>query len=434
MVNQDLNEFKNRWQERAKQTKLYWASTEQLSRVGEKKKETDEEGISPGSIVRVALGEHFKSIEVYVTSYGNALARAWRSDWQQKLCKVLVDVCPEGKPKINPSSIKKTPNNLFYLELKVHGNEKFVRTVLQEREMGFVVKIEGLKNEVVKKHFAINLHSKRFKRASGSGTPCKGSVCSEADFPDYNQHICCGGCYSGCSPVAWAQVFGYYDRRAASPNSIFSSRIYGDSHTKAPLTLTDNVKLFVESIRSSVRTFCTDDGSGATETSKMHLIAPWFRQRQGSKARVVGYLESRKRRSAGGSIAGRGSRSWIESKGVWWLDIGYPVVFGFLTESKAGHSAVATKYQKTSRTYRHCEQKTTGWWFGKKTETVCSWKTATDYKFFLHYGWGGYNNKWQSLSPFSAHVAYITKWCIPDIAVVFKCNVFKSRNYLIMGN
>lgn len=275
--------------------------------------------------------------------------------------------------------------------------------------MGFVVKIKGLKNEVVKKHFAINLHSKRDKRSSGSGTPCKGSVCSEANFPDYNQHSCCGNCRSGCSPVAWAQVFGYYDRRAASPNSIFSSRIYGDSHTKAPLSLTDDVKHFVESIRPWIQTYCGDDGQGWTKTSKMHLIAPWFRQRQGSKARVVSYLESRKGRSAGGKIAGRGSRSWIVSKGVSFLDIGYPVVFSFLTESKAGHSAVATKYQKTSRSYRHCEKKTTGWWFRKKTKTVCSWKTANDYKFFMHYGWGGSNNKWQSLSPFGAHVAYIAK-------------------------
>lgn len=410
MVNQGFNEFKNRWQERAKQTKLYWASTELVSRVEKKKTETDEEGISPGSIIRVALGEHFKSINVYATNYDSARPRLWRSDLQQKLCKVLVDVCLlEGKRKINPSAIKKTPNNLFYLKLEVHSNETFVRTVLQGRVMGFVVKIKGLKNEVVKKHFAINLHSKRFKRSSGSGTPCKGSECSEANFPDYNQHICCGGCYSGCTPVAWAQVFGYYDRLAASPNSIFSSRIYGDSHTKAPLSLTNDVKRFVESIRPWIQTYCRDDGQGWTKTSKMHLIAPWFRQRQGSKARVVGYLESRKRRSAGGAIAGRGSRSWIESKGVWWLDRGYPVVFTFLTERKAGHSAVATKYQKTSRSYRHCEKKATGWWSRKKTKTVCSWKTANDYKFFMHYGWGGSNNKWQSLSPYSAHVAYVTK-------------------------
>lgn len=409
MVNQGLNEFKKLWRERAKQTKLYWASTEVVTRVGKKKKEIDEEGISPGSIVRVALGEHFKSVHVYVTSYGNASPHLSRSNWQEKLCKVLVDVClQEGKPKINPSAIKKTPNNLFYLKLEVHSNEKFVRTVLQGREMGFLVEIKGLKNEVIKKLFAINLHSKRLKRSAGGGTPCKGSVCSEADFPDYNQHICCGGCHSGCAPVAWAQVFGYYDRRAASRNSIFSSTIYGDSQTKAPLSLTSGVKRFVESIRSYVQTVC-EDGSGSTKISKMHFIAPWFRQRQGSKARVVSYLEGRKRRSAGGTIDGRGSRSWIESKGVWWLDIGYPVVFGFLTESKAGHAAVATKYQKTSRTYRHCEEKTTGWWWRKKTKTVCSWKTDNDYKFFLHYGWGGSNNKWQSLSPFSAHVAYITK-------------------------
>lgn len=128
MVNQNFNEFKMR------------ASTVVVSEGEKKKKGTDEEAISPGSIVRVALGEHFKSVHVYVTSYGDASLDLWRSDWQQKLCKVLVDVCLlEGKPMVNPSAIQKTPNNLFYLKLEVHSNEKFVRTVLQELEIGFVV-------------------------------------------------------------------------------------------------------------------------------------------------------------------------------------------------------------------------------------------------------------------------------------------------------
>ncbi len=200
-----------------------------------------------------------------------------RATWQRKLCKVLVDVClPDGSIKINPSAIKDAPNHVLFLKLEVNGNRMFVGNVLQWREIGFVVEIKGLKNEVIKEHFAINLHSKRFRRCT-----TKGSISLESEFPDYDQHMCCGGCYSGCSPVDWAQVFGYFDRRATWQPHIFSPTIYGDRSTVAPLKMKDKVKPLVEDIKSQVQTRCKGD-QGSTYTSKMRLIAPLFRARQGS--------------------------------------------------------------------------------------------------------------------------------------------------------
>ncbi|KAJ7375576.1 hypothetical protein OS493_040301 [Desmophyllum pertusum] len=394
MVKESLDGFKSQWRERAAQrrSKSDWSSTDVVSKGGERKEtDVDEEALSPDSIVKVA------------TCGNSRLRPSSRSNWQQKLCQVLVDVChPNGTTKVNPSAIKETPNHLLYLKLEVHGNRAFVGNVLEWREIGFVVEIKERK-EVIKKHFAIDLHSNRFRRSV-----ILGEVSAEKNnFPDYDQHKCCGSCYSGCGPVAWAQIFGYYDRKAATPNAIFSSTIYGDSSTKAPLHLTDEVKRFVEDIRLQVKTFC-NNGQGSTYTSNMHLIAPWFRSRQGSNSRVVSYLESRKKRSSGGSSVARGGRSWIQSKAAEYIKSGYPVILDFDFESEGGHSAVATRYKGTSRRNRHCKTKTTGWWVGKKTKTVCSWETAAyDYEFFLHYGWGGRNNKWQQVSPFGAHVAYI---------------------------
>ena len=182
----------------------------------------------------------------------------------------------------------------------------------------------------------------------------------------------CSDCWSGCSPVDWARVFGYYDRLASiySKWRFHSPTMYGDSRKVAPLSMIDEVE-FVEDSRSQVQTYC-DDGQGATLTFKMHLIAPWFRSRHRSKTHVVSYLESRKRRSIGGATIQRGNRSWIESKGVEFLKIGYPVVFGLKTESKSGHSAVATQYKERSRGYRHCEKRETGWWRGRSTKLHCS--------------------------------------------------------------
>ena len=408
MVNRSLDDFKQQWRERSLQrrSRSDWATTEVDPREGGKKKTgIKEEALFPGSVMKLALGERFRSVGVFIRNIGNSRMRpSSRSEWQQKLCKVLVDVCmPEGSTEVNPVAIMEAPNHLSYMKLEVRGNRTLVGNILQWREIGFVVEIKGRNNEVIKKHFAINLQSKRSRRSITTG-----SIAAEYDFPDYDQHDCCG-CKSGCSPVAWAQVFGYFDRRAKYIPDFFSPTIYGDKYIVAPLYLTDDVKSFVEDIREEVETYC-DNGGGATLDSKMHYIATWFRARQGSRSRVASYVESRKKRAArrnGGSFQ-RGGSSWIASKAVYYLKYGYPVVLGFTLEGKDGHSVVATKYKQRSRSERQCDTTKTGWWTGKRTKVNCYWKTVYDNEFFLHYGWGGSNNKWQEVGVDSAHCAYIS--------------------------
>lgn len=409
MVELSLDVFERQWRVRAalRQSKSDWATTDVIRKGGERKtKETDEEALSPGSIVKIALGERFRSVEVYIKNSDDSRMRP-RSAWQQKFCKVLVDLClPDGSTKVNPSAIRKTPNHLFYLKLEVHGNRTFVGNVLHWREIAFVIEIKGPKNEAFKRRFAINLHSKRFQRSwyqhSSWSTVSKVSVPSKKNFPDYDQHICCGGCHSGSGPVAWAQVFGYYDRLAASRSSKFSPRLYGDRSTKAPLRMTNGVRRFVESIRPWV--VQRNDCKGKTAFSNMHLIAPWFRARQGSKSRVASYLESRKRRNNGGSVS-HGPKPWIESNGVWWLNKGFPVVFEIKSGSGYWQFVVATGYKKNHRRYRKCRK--TGWWWGKKKDVCDDWKDEYHYQFFLHFGWGGVYNKWQQITAYGAHVAYV---------------------------
>ena len=406
-MNQSLEDFKQQWRERALQRRSQtdWATTDVVPRGGEKKK-TDiaEEALSPGSFMKLALGERFRSVDVYVSG-DSRMRPSSRSEWQQRLCKVLVDVCkPEGSTKVNPTAIMETPNHLSYLKLELRGNRTLVGNLLQWREIGFVVEIKGRNNEVIKKHFAIDLQAGKRSRRSLTTKSIPGEY---NDFPDYDQHDCCG-CKSGCSPVAWAQVFGYFDRRAWRLGWFFSPRIYGDASIVAPLYLTDDVEDFVEDIRRQVQTFCRN-GEGATYRSKMHYIAPWFRARQGSRSRVASFRERRKKRSSSGGYVQRGGRSWMTSKAVHYLNHGYPVILSFATESGDGHTAVATKYKAWSRRYRECHTRKTGWWLGKKTKVDCSWKTAYDYEFFLHYGWGGSNNKWQEVGVKGAYCAYIAK-------------------------
>lgn len=175
-----IAEFERLWKERAEEgrSKLNWTTTDVDSKGGG----ADEESLSPGSVVRVALEERFKFVDVYTTINGDSIMGASsKSQLQHKLYKLLINVClKDDGTKVNPVAIKEAAYHLPYLILELHNNLTFVGNVLQWEEIGFVVQIRGQKNKVVKKHFAINLHSKRFQRSP----PGRGSTRHKDDFPD----------------------------------------------------------------------------------------------------------------------------------------------------------------------------------------------------------------------------------------------------------
>ena len=96
----------------------------------------------------------------------------------------------------------------------------------------------------------------------------------------------------------------------------------------------------------------------------------------------------------------------IESKAVYYLNYGYPVILSITPEGGGGHAVVATKYKERTRRERECIP--LAWWFVHGIHEHCYWKTVYDYEFFLHYGWGGSNNKWQEVGVKGAYCAYIS--------------------------
>ena len=95
--------------------------------------------------------------------------------------------------------------------LSVSEQKDKVMEILRKTELEFVVEfrtVEEGEEMLVRKRYAIDLRPCRRRRWSSW---FYSSVPEEWRFPDYNQHTCCG-CWSGCGPVAWAQIFGYYDR------------------------------------------------------------------------------------------------------------------------------------------------------------------------------------------------------------------------------
>ena len=393
-MKKSLHEFQELWRKRAKDnlTILDWGTTD----TNKVKKEAEAEAISPGSVAKVAIGGHFQSAYIYITSK-RGLDLKSRIKFHKRLCKVLIGVCLKGTFKVNPLAVKKTPNNLFYLKLEVHGDLKFVKRMLEGRELAFDIRIPISPNQVIIKHFAINLQSERVGRDYISAN--KEVPGADYEFPDYDQWTCCpqasgGPCLSGCVPVAWAEIMGYFDRRASpfSPvyNPRFSTSIYaenGDNSVRAPTVMTQAVESFVEDIRTQVKTYCTPNNDGRTDTNDIRKILPWFQNRQ-AQANVFYYLEENTPEQLG-------------NRARYWLDFGWPVMIGFnLNGPNSGHVVVATKYRTQARNIQTCQQ--------NLYRNECYMTTVYKHEFYLHYGWGGKNNQWQTVEILILHVAILS--------------------------
>ena len=193
------------------------------------------------------------------------------------------------------------------------------------------------------------------------------------------------------TPVAWAQVFAYYDRVAHTHKFRYSTShwrggcgAYGDPSKKAPGSLNTQVEDYVEALRDPLRTRCRN-GGGSTYNSDTNKVDGWFCQRQGS-GRVI-------------------TLSNINQQVSQYIKNGYPVVnnFWYNKNSKSGHSVVVTKIKEKSREYNSCRQ--VGWWWGKKT--VCELKTQYEYEWYRRMGWGGSQNAWYPPAAYGAFVAVV---------------------------
>ena len=247
------------------------------------------------------------------------------------------------------------------------------------------------------------------------------SIPHEDVFPDYEQHVCCG-CISGCTPVAWAQIFAYYDRLAH-----FSFTSYGhnkglfrcggtrsgSSYCVAPDEMDSSVETFVEDIRETLGTYC-DNGAGSTYTTNNIRINAWYRSRQGYSATVEHYpswMRRGKRSSTVGSVTVYSYESEARNKAIEALkgNPAYPVRVTIDVASnggkKGGHSAVVTKYREKWRKYRkrHCRK--VGWWWGRRTRCEDIWSTQDDRKFYFRMEWDGYGKAWHTALAETASIA-----------------------------
>lgn len=395
-----LSKFNKEWQDLYKETKdsAEW-TTEQI--LTEKKQHANitryaEEALRPGSSVKVALGNRFSRVSIRVTGTGRNSSDDGEplEEWQRRLCQVLDRVCLNGSKKINKEAIEEAPNGISYIKLSVSDDKDGVRKILQNTEVEFVIEFhvsEYGRHLLVRKRFAIDLSTNRKRRWSRWFSF---SVPQEWRFPDYNQHRCCG-CLSGCGPVAWAQIFAYYDRLAHFwSSSGYSKDLYrcksgiltGSWACIAPRKMNTDVESYVQHIRSQVDTFCILGGGATTHWDmKDSKLKSFYRSRQ-SGGTIHGYT------SWWSSLPGI-YRKWIRNRAIAAVKQGYPAIVGFWS-GIAQHYAVATKYRYRYRKYRRC-------FLG-----ICGrWKYKYDHELYYHMGWGGSGNGWRTAKAFSAFVA-----------------------------
>ena len=204
-------------------------------------------------------------------------------------------------------------------------------------------------------------------------------------FQDYNQNRE-GRCHVGYRPVAWAMVFGFYDRASHASCGRYSNQnrnlykctgggLTGSSICWAPPYSIPHA--YTEKLNDVMRTFCIFR-NGATLERRMDDVEPFLRQR------VPGASIRSKDCFLTGIYCDK-TKNWAKAK----IDAGWPVVIGYRLGIFSWHYPVATGYR-----YRRCEKRRWG-----------RWRPFYQYDWFFHMGWGYGTTQWREMKAYAAWTA-----------------------------
>ncbi|XP_020617628.1 uncharacterized protein LOC110055547 [Orbicella faveolata] len=397
MVKASLPDFNKEWRELSYEVgeEGEWGSLRQVQSV-QKQVRYGEEALESGSKHRISLGFYnSKSTpRIFFTGTSGMKSNLTAADWQKKLCAVLVNVCSgRDLTYVNRRLFLSARNGIKFFELSVHDDKSTVQKILMNTDISFRVQLTTSDGIMMEKRFGIETNfTSRTKRWSSWSY---WSIHHPHLFPNYNQHRCCG-CYSGCGPVAWAQIFAYYDRLAHISSSYgYNQKLYQGYHGVSgsaswqPPWYTP--RYYVEDIRAKVDTFCLFGGGATTHWDMTDSkLRNWYLTRQ--------YPQ-------GGSLSSYTSwwstlpgiyRSWIRNSAINAVKNRYPAIVGIWVGSSQ-HYAVATRYRSRYKKWRIC------WWFFGWHCT--QWFYIYRREWYLHMGWGGSGNVWKKAKAFSAFVA-----------------------------
>ena len=357
-----------------------------------------EDYITPGGVIRLPITKHTKSIRAMYVRQKNEEKSSYVRSMQKKLCRVL-SLCDQVSTVNIDIAETKALYGYSYIELKINED---ARALLNATSIDFELQIEIANKQLVVKRFSLNCPPKRQKRSrqyTSYSSWAYTSIGHEGYFPDYQEHNDPRWCAVGSGSVAWAMIFGYYDRRSHYKTSVYGNGsqslyacsfngVYGSSACVAPQNATSiRIKKYIEVINALLGTCIFEKGT--TPSSRMTRVKGFFRysQRSGhpTVSRVNKYWKLIFRRR-------------LESKTREWLRAGWPVVVG----TKEGgafkrHFPVATMYRQRWRKWRR-----SWWWFGRR---YGPWQVDTTYQMYTHQGWGYGSVKWRDMRVHYAAIA-----------------------------
>ncbi|XP_078000546.1 uncharacterized protein LOC144453138 [Glandiceps talaboti] len=419
LIRQELDELQEEWDRRQLKVdrSAIWSTMLEYDDIPERYEEHGvlagfhgdsywEEAISPGDDIQIPMNKMVTEVKIKVVPFDMNLTKSDIKIWQHKLCKILLDVCKKEDPiTVDVKKISINEKGRKMLALALHGDREYVIDVLDGRQVGFNLEIHLKKGKVILKRFGIDLtsvnRSKRHTRTKAWSEWTYSSIHEEQLFPDYWQHQV-GKCTSGCGPVAWAMVFGYYDRLAHSDTPHGHSKalwrcddggLSGSEECVAPATFNNQVRQYVEEIRGELDTFCLLD-QGATPQWNMDHVEGFYCDRQGDSA-YISTINTGGLHGFLGAYSDQVAKTVINSLSPNGSQL--PVIIGYrIGGNIVQHYAVATKLRRRSRRYRHCVL----WWCE-------NWKTEWDNDIFIHLGGQkGDGNAWHSCEAFFGAVAY----------------------------
>jgi len=215
-------------------------------------------------------------------------------------------------------------------------------------------------------------------------------------------------CNVGLGPIAWAEIFGYFDRRSHLHQSKFGSGsqgLYccgshatdGDPKCVAPADgSTWRLRHYINDIAKAMKSVCSNEDtaigdSSWTPLSKMAAIKPFYASRQSrGRPRVE---------SATKLWYKTGDNRRLRWKLMRYVRQNWPVIVGTV-ESNKRHYAVVTAYRFKTRKYRYCR--------GTGTNRCGRWRTeASNYQMYTHQGDGTNGNRWR---PMDIHYVICAKY------------------------
>ena len=241
-----------------------------------------------GGVIRMPLDEHTVSINVGAPAQRKTQTASDIRQYQTAVCRMLSSCNVDVDLNIDLSQ-KKTFLQLNYIEITI---SKDVPVLFKRKaHIEFELRIQLSTGEIIVKHFSLDTapsRQKRFKQYTCYSSWGYCSIRDEGLFPYYWQHKIKKGCPVGCGPVAWAMVFGYYDRRSHYKTSTYgsgsqdlyrcgSSGTTGSKSCVAPKYSGDTrLKKYIEKIAKTLGTWCIFS-NGATPAYKMDNIKGFFK-------------------------------------------------------------------------------------------------------------------------------------------------------------